>query len=81
MLVNRSLKNNFAKAQAWYLRAIFALLLVFLAPSGYGASRSAAARAAFQRSTPCPGTGETRGASPGWVVGHRMPLCAGCAAH
>lgn len=61
----------------WYLRAIVALLLVLLATSGHSASRSAAARAEFQRATPCPATGLRRGACPGWVVDHRMPLCAG----
>ena len=39
--------------------------------------RSAAARAAFVRTHPCPETGQTRGACPGWVVDHIEPLCAG----
>lgn len=39
--------------------------------------RSAAARGAFQRSQPCPSTGKTSGACPGYVVDHRMPLACG----
>lgn len=58
-------------------RATGALLLVLLASSGHTASRSAAARAEFQHQQPCPATGLTRGACPGYVADHRMPLCAG----
>jgi hypothetical protein len=39
--------------------------------------RSAKARAAFVRVNPCPATGKPRGACPGWVVDHVVPLCAG----
>lgn len=31
----------------------------------------------FRRDHPCPATGRTDGACPGWVVDHRWPLCAG----
>lgn len=40
-------------------------------------ARSAAERAAFQRSNPCPSTGKTTGKCPGYVVDHLAPLCAG----
>lgn len=39
--------------------------------------RSQATRAAFQREHPCPATGASRGACPGYVVDHIIPLCAG----
>lgn len=39
--------------------------------------RCAAARAAFERETPCPSTGLTRGACPGYVVDHVVPLKRG----
>lgn len=39
--------------------------------------RSAKARAVFVRENPCPATGQPRGACPGWVVDHVVPLCAG----
>lgn len=40
-------------------------------------ARSAAARAEFKRIHPCPATGASRGACPGWVIDHITPLCAG----
>ena len=39
--------------------------------------RCAAARAAFERDNPCPSTGEPRGARPGYVVDHIVPLKRG----
>ena len=39
--------------------------------------RSPKARAAFVKVNPCPATGQPRGACPGWVVDHVVPLCAG----
>lgn len=40
--------------------------------------RSKAARSAFERQSPCPSTGRTRGACPGYVVDHVIPLeCGG----
>lgn len=34
-------------------------------------------RRQFQRLYPCPINGKTKGACPGWVVDHIVPLCAG----
>lgn len=31
----------------------------------------------FRKDHPCPATGKTSGACPGWVVDHLLPLCAG----
>jgi hypothetical protein len=39
--------------------------------------RSRAARQDFQRSHPCPATGRTSGACPGFVVDHVRPLACG----
>jgi len=39
--------------------------------------RSAAARDAFERRHPCPGTGRTTGPCPGYVVDHVKPLACG----
>jgi hypothetical protein len=39
--------------------------------------RSRAARAQFQRQHPCPATGRTYGACPGYVVDHVKPLACG----
>jgi hypothetical protein len=32
---------------------------------------------AYRAENPCPATGKTRGACPGYVVDHIVPLCAG----
>jgi hypothetical protein len=40
-------------------------------------SRHRAPIAAFRKANPCPATGETDGACPGYVVDHKYPLCAG----
>jgi hypothetical protein len=39
--------------------------------------RSSSARAAFQRLHPCPSTHEPKGACPGYVVDHVIPLMCG----
>ena len=39
--------------------------------------RNPAARRAFQRGNPCPATGRTTGACPGYVVDHIVPLKRG----
>jgi hypothetical protein len=39
--------------------------------------RSRAARADFQRQHPCPATGKSSGACPGYVVDHVQPLACG----
>lgn len=39
--------------------------------------RCSAARAAFERDHPCPSTGEPRGACPGYVADHIIPLKRG----
>lgn len=39
--------------------------------------RSTVARHQFQKINPCPSTGKPRGACPGYVIDHIVPLCAG----
>lgn len=39
--------------------------------------RSQAVLHAFQRAHPCPSTGRTTGACPGWVKDHVVPLACG----
>jgi hypothetical protein len=43
--------------------------------------RSKAAREQFQRHNPCPSTGRTKGACPGYVVDHIKPLACGGRIH
>lgn len=40
-------------------------------------SRSASPVREFRAANPCPSTGRTRGACPGWQVDHIRPLCDG----
>lgn len=42
-----------------------------------GAHRSPEARRDFKRKQPCPATGSSRGACPGYVVDHVVPLACG----
>lgn len=39
--------------------------------------RSPQVTRAFERAHPCPSTGQARGACPGYVKDHVIPLCAG----
>jgi hypothetical protein len=58
------------------------LLALLLLPSLSSAAcptipRSAKVLRDFQRGHPCPSTGKTTGACPGWIRDHKWPLCAG----
>lgn len=62
--------------------AILILTCVALAPAratiiSNSAARSPAQVHAFRHTHPCPGTGRTTGACPGYVVDHIKPLCLG----
>lgn len=58
-----------------------AIALIFFAlcigPSFAKTPRSSAVLSAFKRQSPCPATGARRGACPGYVIDHIIPLCAG----
>lgn len=60
----------------------FARLIALLAAAAgllpaAASERSRQAVAEFKRLQPCPATGKARGACPGYVVDHVVPLCAG----
>src|SRR5690348_10547799 len=63
------------------LKAVVCLALLAAVPpppswaSDY--KRDPPQRSAFMKLHPCPSTGKTRGACPGYVVDHIKPLCAG----
>lgn len=61
--------------------AVLALLLIASTWPYDGLSRDLRQRYAFRKDNPCPVTGKTRGACPGYVVDHIQPLCAGGADH
>lgn len=56
-------------------------LLILLALTSFDATarteRNRAQVRAFRAENPCPATGRTRGACPGYHVDHITPLCAG----
>lgn len=56
--------------------AVLGLALLLALPVA-ATERSRAARAEFQRTHPCPGTGSPHGGCKGYVVDHVQPLCAG----
>jgi hypothetical protein len=56
---------------------LIALLLILSFPAFAATKRSAKARYQFRKSHPCPATGKTRGACKGYVIDHRVALCAG----
>lgn len=58
-------------------RIAAALCLALLLPQADAGPRSKAVRADFMRTHPCPANGATRGACPGHVVDHIIPLCGG----
>ena len=57
------------------LKTIF--LLVFIALSFPSMARDRNQVHLFRSTHPCPATHHITGACPGWVVDHKMPLCAG----
>lgn len=63
--------------QGLIVQLALATLLAIATPADAKQPRSAAAKAEFKRQSPCPATGQPRGACPGWIVDHIVPLCAG----
>jgi hypothetical protein len=61
----------------------YLLIFLLLIPSIADAKipRSAAAVASFKAHNPCPATGKIQKSCDGWIVDHKIPLCAGGADH
>lgn len=59
------------------LAAAIAATTLFTAEIDAKTTRSPAQVRAFRQFNPCPATGKTRGACPGWHVDHIIALCAG----
>ncbi len=58
--------------------ALLVAALITVEPSGClirSPKRSEAAKRDFRRIHPCPITGKTTGACPGWEIDHVVPLC------
>ena len=58
-----------------YGRASALLCLILLSLPAQARDRNVPAE--FQRQVPCPSTGKTTGACPGWERDHIVPLCRG----
>lgn len=56
---------------------LLAAALLCLAAGGQAVARDPAVPREFQRINPCPSTGRTTGACPGWIKDHMIPLCIG----
>lgn len=56
---------------------VLLVLLVLPTLAWAEVARDPAQVRAFRADHPCPATGKTSGACPGWVVDHDYPLCAG----
>src|SRR5260221_7651576 len=57
------------------------VVLVLALPTFAETKRDPHQRVLFMKKHPCPATGKTRGACPGYVVDHVKPLCAGGVDH
>jgi hypothetical protein len=69
-----------ARESARFVAVAFLILagaLALASPATAKAHRSGWARMAFREGHPCPSTGATRGACPGFVIDHSEPICAG----
>jgi len=64
-------------AEGLFVRLPLAILAVALCLAGAADARSKSPVREFRRDNPCPATGKTRGACPGYVIDHIRPLCAG----
>lgn len=56
---------------------VVALMLATASVASSSAERSRTLRAEFVHLNPCPSTGKTKGACPGWQVDHREALVCG----
>jgi hypothetical protein len=56
---------------------ILVAMLLLANPAAAAEKRSAKVLSDFQKANPCPATGKTTGACPGWIKDHKWPLCAG----
>jgi len=60
---------------------MLALALALSSGLAEATERNASSRYKFKHSNPCPSTGRSSGACPGYQVDHRQPLAAGGADH
>lgn len=56
---------------------LFSILLIFSISVEAKTHRSTHAKTEFKHLHLCPSTGQPKGACPGWIIDHVVPLCAG----
>lgn len=59
----------------WFVNVLTVAMMILINSSSF--ARDPAQVRAFRKLNPCPSTGKTTGACKGWVVDHKIPLCAG----
>ena len=59
------------------IAAVLALGLLAATYAEAKIPRSSSAKSEFKREQPCPSTGKPKGACPGYIIDHVIPLCAG----
>lgn len=59
------------------LALLFIISIIYALPLDAKIKRSAAAKREFRKERPCPSTGKTKGACPGWVIDHIQSLKRG----
>lgn len=59
------------------MRWLIMLVMVVSIAAGAAVKRDPGQVRAYRAEHPCPATGKTSGACPGYVVDHIVPLCAG----
>lgn len=60
------------------MRSLSTFLIVLLVPHiTLAEHRSSQARTEFKRLHPCPSTGKSKGACPGYIIDHVVPLACG----
>ena len=70
-------KKTGKKLIGWPVGILVFLVLFTVSSHVMAAQRDHRARAAFLKAEPCPVTGKARGACPGYVVDHIIPLACG----
>lgn len=71
------MSEHTAREIIWWVLVIAAGVCFSILINSGVCARDRNVPAAFQRENPCPSTGKTTGACPGWERDHIVPLCRG----
>lgn len=70
-------KEELRKINGRIMKHLLLIASLAFSLTAHATERDPAQRAEFMRQQPCPATGKTHGACPGWQVDHRDPLKCG----